>query len=276
MTETPPSPELAQVDYPKAPGTAAAQPQGGPLGPDWLAGRVALVTGGSGGIGRSLAAMLAQAGAAVAVGYAANAAPAQAAADRIVQNGGQALAMHADLLRPQAAAELADAVEGSLGPVDILISNAGLGHRQKFEDVTTADFDEMIAVNLRSPFLLAQRIVPVMADRGFGRVLFVSSVAAFTGGIVGPHYAASKSGLHGLTHYLAARFARAGVTVNTLAPALIAETGLLPGEPEHLRHQVPVGRLGQPEEVADLAMAILRNPYLTSQIVALDGGMYPR
>jgi 3-oxoacyl-[acyl-carrier protein] reductase len=274
MTEVPPSDEVPPI--PVVPPAPAPHPHGGPLGPDWLTGRVALVTGGSGGIGRSLAAMLASAGAAVAVGYASNAGPAKDVAERIVANGGQALAIHADLLRPQAADELADAVEGTLGPVDILISNAGLGHRQKFEDVTSADFDEMIAVNLRSPFLLAQRVVPVMADRGFGRVLFVSSVAAFTGGIVGPHYAASKAGLHGLTHYLAARFARAGVTVNTLAPALIAETGLLPGEPEQLRHQVPVGRLGRPEEVADMSMAILRNPYMTSQIVSLDGGMYPR
>jgi 3-oxoacyl-[acyl-carrier protein] reductase len=115
-----------------------------------------------------------------------------------------------------------------------------------------------------------------MADRGFGRILFVSSVAAFTGGIVGPHYAASKAGLNGLTHFLASRYAAAGVTVNGLAPALVTETGMLPGDPEELRRQIPVGRLGRPEEVADLSMAILRNPYMTSQIVSLDGGMYPR
>ena len=84
--------------------------------------------------------------------------------------------------------------------------------------MTATDFDEMIAVNLRAPFLLAQRALPGMAERGFGRVLFVSSVAAFTGGIVGPHYAASKAGLHGLTHFLASRFAGSGVTVNALAP----------------------------------------------------------
>ena len=257
--------------------TDASQALGnGSSGAGWLDGRVALVTGGSGGIGRSLAAMLANAGAAVAVGYGANAQPARDVVAQILAAGGRAVSIHADLMRPQAAAELAEAAGQALGPVDVLISNAGLGHRQKFEDVTTADFDEMVAVNLRSPFLLAQATVPGMAERGWGRVLFVSSAAAFTGGIVGPHYAASKAGLHGLAHYLAARFARAGVTVNVVAPALIADTGLLPGEPEMLRHQVPVGRLGRPVEVADLAMAILRNPYLTSQVVSLDGGMYPR
>ena len=106
--------------------------------------------------------------------------------------------------------------------------------------------------------------------------MFISSVAAFTGGIVGPHYAASKAGLNGLTHFLASRLASSGVTVNALAPALITETGMLPGDPADLRSQVPVGRLGRPAEVADLAMAILRNPYMTNQVVSLDGGMYPR
>jgi 3-oxoacyl-[acyl-carrier protein] reductase len=105
--------------------------------------------------------------------------------------------------------------------------------------------------------------------------LFLSSVAAFTGGTVGPHYAASKAGLHGLTHSLAARFADDGITVNAIAPALITDTGMLPGEPDELRQRVPVGRLGRPAEVADLALAVLRNPYLTSQVISLDGGMYP-
>jgi 3-oxoacyl-[acyl-carrier protein] reductase len=101
-------------------------------------------------------------------------------------------------------------------------------------------------------------------------------VAAFTGGIIGPHYAASKAGLHGLTHFLASRFASAGVTVNALAPALITQTGMLPGDPEELRHQIPLGRLGTPDEVADLSLAILRNGYLTNQVISLDGGRYPR
>ncbi len=134
----------------------------------------------------------------------------------------------------------------------------------------------MLAINLRAPFLLAQKTVPGMRARGFGRILFVSSVAAFTGGIVGPHYAASKAGLHGVTHFLAARVAGDGVTVNAIAPALITGTGMLPGEPDELRTRVPVGRLGQPDEVADLALAMLRNPYLTNQVVSVDGGMYPR
>jgi len=167
-------------------------------------------------------------------------------------------------------------VETAFGPLDVLVSNAGLGTTKSFEQVTVDDFDQTIAVNLRAPFLLAQRTLPGMMQRRFGRILFISSVAAFTGGIVGPHYAASKAGLHGLAHFLAQRAARFGVTINVLAPALIVETGMLPGDPEGLREHVPVGRLGRPQEVADLAVAILSNPYLTNQVVSLDGGIYPR
>jgi len=209
-----------------------------------LEGRVALVTGGSGGIGRALSRRLAAAGAAVAVSYGANAAAA--------------------------------GVEQALGPVDVLVANAGVSRRLEFDDIDLETWDETLAVNLRAPFLLARRTIPGMRARRWGRVLFMSSVAAFTGGLVGAHYAASKAGLHGLTHYLARRLAPFGVTVNAIAPALIAETGMLPGDPGDLHRLVPVGRLGRPEEVADLALAVLTNAYVTNQVLSVDGGTHPR
>jgi 3-oxoacyl-[acyl-carrier protein] reductase len=240
-----------------------------------LSNKVALVTGASGGIGQAIGRRLAASGASVALAYGAHAKPAQRLADELVAAGGHALAVGADLRRPEAPGELLAEIEPRLGSVDVLVAGAGIGRRQSFEEVSIEDFDETVAVNLRAPFLLAQRTLPGMQARGFGRVLFVSSVAGFTGGIVGPHYAASKAGLHGLTHFLAARVAGDGVTVNAIAPALITNTGMLPGEPDELRSRVPVGRLGQPDEVADLALAMLRNPYMTSQVVSVDGGMYP-
>jgi len=240
-----------------------------------LQGRVALVTGGSGGIGHAIARRLAGAGAAVAVGYSSSADAAHALADELASAGARAVALGADLADPDAPGQLIGVAEQALGPLDVLIANHGVGQRRGFEEVTVAEWDRHLDVNLRASFFLAQRALPGMIERGYGRVLFTSSIAGFTGGLVAPHYAASKAGLHALTHFLASRVAEHGVTVNALAPALIEDTGMLPGDPEELAARVPVGRLGRPEEVADLALALVANGYVTSQVVSVDGGMYP-
>lgn len=231
-------------------------------------GRIALVTGASGGIGAAIAARLTGLGVRVAGSY-------RTGADRAAATGA-ALTVQADLADPDACARLVEEVERGVGPVDVLVANAGAGQRRTLDEVTLEEFDAAYAVNLRAPFLLAQRVISGMRERGYGRILLTSSVAAFTGGIVGPHYAASKAGLHGLTHYLASREAGNGITVNALAPALIEDTQMLPGDPGDLAARIPVGRLGRPEEVADLALAVLSNAYLTNQVVGIDGGMYPR
>jgi 3-oxoacyl-[acyl-carrier protein] reductase len=241
-----------------------------------LSGRVVLVTGGSGGIGAALCRRLAAEDMAVAVHYRDRDDIAQAIADDIIAQGGRACAIAADLLVPRASEMLIDAVEGELGPVDVLVANHGLAHRGSFDEIDAGAWDETLAINLRAPYLLARRVLPGMLARSWGRVLFVSSVAGFTGGIVGPHYAASKAGLHGLTHHLASRVAAAGVTVNAIAPALIEHTDMLPDDPGFLARAIPVGRMGRPGEVADMAVAMLRNEYLTSKVIALDGGMHPR
>jgi 3-oxoacyl-[acyl-carrier protein] reductase len=241
-----------------------------------LEGRVALVTGASGGIGQALARGLAANGAAVALGYGANAEPAERLAAEIVARDGRAVAIGGDLRTPQAPDELVDEAEAALGAVDVLVANAGAGRIASYEEIDASAFDETLAVNLRAPYLLARRVLPGMRERGFGRVLFMSSVAALTGGIVGPHYAASKAGLHGLTHYFASRVAADGVTVNALAPALIDDTGMVLGDPDELARRIPVGRLGTPSEVADLALAVLGNGYTTNQVISVDGGIHPR
>jgi len=241
-----------------------------------LTGRVALVTGASGGIGSAVAVRLARAGATVAVGFGHHGDAADRLAEAITASGGRASAVGADLSRPEAAGELVDSVAKRLGPIDILIANAGVGRQLALEDIDLATWEEHQAVNLRAPFLLAQRVAPGMKARQWGRIVFISSVAAFTGGIVGPHYASSKAGLLGLTHSLAATLAAHGVTVNAVAPGLVEETGMLPGSPDELKTRVPVGRLGQPDEVADLVLAVVTNGYLTNQAISLNGGSYPR
>lgn len=240
-----------------------------------FAGRVALVTGGSGGIGAEVSARLSEAGAVVAVHYGSNREAADRIAAGIREAGGQALIFGADLGDADAPEQLVNEVEDKMGPLDILVANAGLSRPGSYETIDAQAFDETIAVNLRAPYLLARRVLPGMCERRFGRVLFISSVAAMTGGIVGPHYAASKAGLHGLTHFLASRVARDGVTVNAIAPALVGDTGMLPGEPVELAGRVPVGRLGRPAEVADLVAAVLNNGYVTNQVISIDGGLHP-
>jgi 3-oxoacyl-[acyl-carrier protein] reductase len=241
-----------------------------------LSGRVGLVTGASGGIGAALARELAAAGVRLGLGYGGSRERAERLAEEIVRAGGEAWPVGADLADPQAPVAQVGAVADRFGGLDVLVCNAGVGERRDWPEVSLADWDRAMAVNLRAPFLAAQAALPGMVERRFGRVLFVSSLAAFTGGLVGPHYAASKAGLHALTAFLSQRVAADGVTVNTIAPALIAETGMLPGSPAELAARVPVRRLGRPEEVADLALAMLRNGYLTGQVVVIDGGVHPR
>jgi 3-oxoacyl-[acyl-carrier protein] reductase len=240
-----------------------------------FAGRVALVTGASGGIGAAICRELARRGTVVAAGYGSRAEAAEALAAEIVDAGGRAGAFGADMADPAAPARLIDEVQAALGPVEILVANHGLGRRAGYEELDAAEFDRTLAINLRAPFLLAQGVLPGMRERRFGRVLFTSSVAAFRGGVLAPDYAASKAGLHGLAHFLASRVAADNVTVNVIAPGFI-ETAMLPGEPDTLARAVPAGRVGRPQEVADLAVAILGNGFVTSQVVSIDGGIYPR
>jgi 3-oxoacyl-[acyl-carrier protein] reductase len=164
-----------------------------------------------------------------------------------VSGGGRAVAVAADLRTPEAPVELVEAVESTLGPVDALLANAAIGQIASYEQVDAALFDETLAVNLRAPYLLARRVLPGMRERGFGRVIFMSSVAALTGGIIGPHYASSKAGLHGLTHYFASRVAADGVTVNAIAPALIDDTGMVLGDPNELAARIPYDGSASPK-----------------------------
>lgn len=239
-----------------------------------LTGKVALVTGASGGIGSSLAPALAAAGCDVAVHYSGNAERAEQVAAAVRGEGARACVVQADLTDADAAARLVDEVEAELGRVDVLVPNAGVSGRvHSIEDVDLGTWQRTMAVNLTSPFLLTARVLPGMAERGFGRVVYVSSVAAFTGGVVGPHYAASKSGLHGMLYWLAGRYAERGITVNAIAPALVVSGMVAEDQDTAL---IPVGRLGMPDEVTQLAMTMLTNGYLTGKVMLLDGGMRPQ
>ena len=239
---------------------------------------ISLVTGGSRGIGRAIALALAREGHDVAVAYATSVGAAEAVAEEIRALGRRAITAGGDLADPGAPGAIVDAVEAGLGPVGILIANAGVSTPgRRVEEIALDEWDRLHAVNLRAPFLLARRVLPGMIERRFGRIVLLSSVAAYTGGIIGAHYAASKAGLHGLAHSLSQQAAGAGVTVNVVAPALI-ESDMLPADPETRRAlaaSLPVGRLGTTEEVADLVAAVVRNAFLTNQSIVVDGGRHP-
>lgn len=240
---------------------------------------VALITGGSRGIGAATAVRLAEDGHDVAIAYRSNAEAAEQIAAEVQALGRRAATFTGDMSEVEAPGALVSAVEREFGPVEILIANAGINDplEQDPRKIDAAVWDRVMAINLRAPFLIARAAIGGMIDRGFGRIVLLSSVAAYTGGIVGPHYAASKAALHGLAHSLSQFASGHGVTVNVVAPALIA-TDMMPadeGALEEIARRIPVGRLGRPEEVADLIAAIVRNPYLTNQSILVDGGIRP-
>jgi 3-oxoacyl-[acyl-carrier protein] reductase len=236
-----------------------------------LHGRTALVTGGSRGIGAAIVRSLAQAGAAVAVNYRERADHANALVDAIGETGGRAMAIAADVSQSDAVAQMVQRVESELGSIGILINNAGVAITRDIQDLSETDFDQTIAVNLKSVFLCTQAVLPMMRSKGWGRIVNVSSGAARGAGAIGPHYNASKAGIEGLTRGYAARLVKEGITVNAVAPSLI-ETDMVKGQ-HNLVTRIPVGRFGKAEEVAQAVMMLLDNPYMTGQTVAMSGGM---
>ncbi|HUB16579.1 MAG TPA: 3-oxoacyl-ACP reductase family protein [Acetobacteraceae bacterium] len=236
-----------------------------------LTGRIALVTGGSRGIGRAVALALAEVGAAVAVNYRERAEAAQAVVDAISGTGRRAAAIGADVSDSAAVARMVGTVTARLGPVDVLVNNAGIALIRSVDELTEADFDTTIAVNLKSAFLCTQAVLPHMRAQRWGRIVNVSSGAARGAGGIGLHYNASKAGMEGLTRGYAARLVREGITVNAVAPSLI-ETDMMSARREEYEKRIPLGRMGTAEEVAQAVLFVLGNPYMTGQTVQLNGG----
>jgi 3-oxoacyl-[acyl-carrier protein] reductase len=238
-----------------------------------LKGRIALVTGGSRGIGRAAALALAAEGCDVAVNYVRAADEADGVVQEIAKSGRRACAVQADVSSETDVQKAVDAVEQQLGPVDILINNAGISRTKPFEQLTLADWNETLTTNLTSSFLLSQSVLSGMRRRRWGRLIFLSSLAAQTGGVIGPHYAASKAGMLGLMHSYARLLAKEGITSNAIAPALI-DTDMIRNNPDVRPELLPVGRFGTPPEVADAIILLAANEFITGQTIHLNGGWY--
>jgi 3-oxoacyl-[acyl-carrier protein] reductase len=238
-----------------------------------LTNRVALVTGGSRGIGAGIAVAFARAGVDVAVNYRERADAAKAVCAEITAVGRKAIAIQADVSVASDVSRMVAEVERSLGVIDILVNNAAIARPRPFEEIAEQEWDEILSVNLKSAFLVTKAVIAGMRRRRWGRIINLSSVAAQTGGAVGAHYAASKAGLIGLTHSCAAAFVREGITVNAIAPALI-ETEMVTSNPNARPDMIPMGHFGKVDDVASIAVMLATNEYITGQTISVNGGWY--
>jgi len=242
--------------------------------------RVALVTGGSRGIGRAIASTLAARGHAVALTYATHEADGRALAEEITRRGGRAIAVRL-LLEDRATIRAAtDAARAAFGPISVLVNNAAIAQEKPFDDLTDADWDHMLAVNLRGPFACAQEVLPDMRGQRWGRIVSISSVGGQWGGMLQVHYACAKAGLNNLSRSLAKMYSADGITANTVAAGLVATTMITrelqtEAGKDKVRH-IPMGRIATPEEIAGIVAFLASDDagYITGQTINANGGMY--
>lgn len=243
-----------------------------------LDNKIALVTGGSKGIGKAIALMLAKAGAKVALNYNRSADEAQAVADEIKALGSDAFIAQADVSDATAARGLVKKVLDHFGTIDILVNNAGITRDSFFKKLTDEAWHEVIKTNLDSVFYITSAALPAMLEHNYGRIISISSFVGQKGNLAQTNYAATKAGLIGFSKSLALEVARNNITVNTINPGFIGTEMVLKIREEvkqKLLTQVPLGRFGTPEEVAKAVLFLAADgDYITGQQINVNGGIY--
>ncbi|WP_372758554.1 SDR family NAD(P)-dependent oxidoreductase [Litorivivens sp.] len=242
-----------------------------------LKGKVAVVTGGGRGIGRAICERLARDGAAIAV-WELNADTAMETVSALESAGHKAIACTGDAADATVVKRCAEETRAALGEVDILVNNAGISAFEKFLSISEESWDRMMRINLKGPFLCTQQFLPAMIERGWGRIINISSSSAQTGAKSMSHYVASKGGVVGLTKGLAIELAETGVTVNNVPPGFVV-TPMLEESPidiDGYARTTPMKRPGRPEDIAS-AVAYLASEdanYITGHTLSVNGGRY--
>jgi NAD(P)-dependent dehydrogenase (short-subunit alcohol dehydrogenase family) len=245
-----------------------------------LAGMAGVVTGGARGIGRAIALELARHGGSVAVGYSQQVSAAEEVVQQIAQmgTGAQAFALKANVQYPEEVKPAIASVAERFGKIDFLVNNAGITRDRTLARMTHDDWNAVIEVNLHSIFNVTHEVLPYMLEKGFGRIVNISSVIGQSGNFGQANYATAKAGMVGFTKSAALEFARKGITVNCVAPGY-TETDMVAGVPqaamERVLARIPMGRLARPEEIAQAVFFLIAyGDYISGQEIAVNGGMY--
>jgi len=243
-----------------------------------IAGKVSLITGASRGIGKSIAIRLARERSHVAINYLKNKDKAFEVARKASEYGVRAEIYKADVSDFKSVQNMVENIIDDFGRIDILINNAGImPEHHSILDIPIDEWEKVIKVNLTGYFNVAKAVVPHMIKNNSGKIINIASVAGKMGGTVGPHYAASKAGIIGMTFSLAQELLKYNITVNAVAPGPI-ETELITNLPEELkeriRNRVPMGRFGTPEEVAEAVIFLIKCDFVTGEVLDVNGGYY--
>ena len=242
-----------------------------------LEGKVAVVTGGSRGIGAAIAKVLAKNGALVAINYQNSSERADDIVHEIELEGGTAFAFKADVMVADNVHNFIEEVIKRYGKIDILINNAGITRDKTFRKMSIEEWEEVINVNLNSVYKTTSEVINHMLEKKYGRIINISSIIGQSGGFGQTNYSASKAGLLGFTKSLALETAKNGITVNAICPGFI-ETEMVAAMPEDVKQsiiaKVPMRRLGQTDEVADAVLFLIKSSYITGQEINVNGGLY--